>query len=529
MDLRTARLTERGYIAVSLAGVHLQRGGRTVLRDITWTVAPGERWILAGANGAGKTQLLKLLAGSIWPTPARLRTRSAPPERRYRWQGTVLATPREVQPYIAYVGAECQDKYERYGWNHTVEQVVGTGLHATDIPLAPLSARHRRSIAALLARLSIAHLAQRRLLSLSYGERRLALLARALAGRPRLLLLDELLNGLDLRNRCAALRWLNGLRRTRMPWVLATHRIDDVPASATHALVLERGRILYRGRLARAPLRATLGARARTVRARTGHGSNARAVRQAPDSHAARGAPRPRRVRMTHASVYLEEHAVLSDVSLELRAGQWWMIHGANGAGKSTLLRTIYGDHSVAAGGHIERAGIEPGVALEVFRRNVGLVAPHLQSDQPRDLTVRDLVASGRYASIGLAAAPGLADRRAARRALASFGLARLAGRVLCELSYGQLRRALFARAWINEPQLLLLDEPFAGLDVATRSSLQQRLVKLAARGTTIVMATHYEPEWPDAVTHELELREGRVVYCGVARRPPATPRVALA
>jgi molybdate transport system ATP-binding protein len=529
MDLRTAHLTERGYIAASLAGVHLERGGRAVLRDITWTVAPGERWILAGANGAGKTQLLKLLAGSIWPTPARLRPKSAPPERRYLWRGTVVATPRDVQPYIAYVGAERQDKYERYGWNHTVEQVVGTGVHATDIPLEPLSARQRRSIAALLARLSIAHLAQRRFLSLSYGERRLALLARALAGRPRLLLLDELLNGLDLRNRTAALRWLNGLRRTRMPWVLATHRIDDVPASATHALVLERGRILYRGSLARAPLRASLGAPTRSVQARTARRSKTRAAREASDSRAVRGAPQPPRVRMTHASVYLEGHAVLIDVSLELRAGQWWMIHGANGAGKSTLLRTIYGEHSVAAGGRIERAGIEPGVALEVFRRNVGLVAPHLQSDQPQDLRVRDMVASGRYASIGLAAPPGLADRRATRRALASFGLARLAGRMLYELSYGQLRRALFARAWINEPELLLLDEPFAGLDVATRSSLQQRLVKLAAGGTTILMATHYEQEWPDAVTHELELRVGRVVYCGVSRRPADAARVALA
>jgi len=509
-------VTGSSYIAVSLNGVHLQRGGRVILRDIAWTVKPGERWVLAGANGAGKTQLLKLLAGSIWPTPARLQEKSAPPERRYVWRGNVFATPRDVQAHIAYVGAERQDKYERYGWNHTVEQVAGTGVHATDIPLEPLSTRQRRSIAALLTRLSIAHLAQRRFLSLSYGERRLALLARALAGRPRLLLLDEVLNGLDTHHRRAALRWLNGLRRTRMPWVLATHRIEDVPASATHALVLERGRIIYRGRLARAPLRASLAGQARRHELRGWHPS--------PTAR-----PTAALVRMTHAHVYLDGRGVLADVSLELRARQCWLVHGANGAGKSTLLRTIYGDHSVAAGGRIERAGILPGVALEIFRRKVGLVAPHLQSDQPRELTVRELVASGRYASIGLATAPGLADRRATQAALASFGLTRLAARLPHELSYGQLRCALFARAWVNEPELLLLDEPFAGLDAVTREALQRRLVKLAARGITIVMATHFEREWPHAVTHEIELRAGRVLYCGVSRRQADTPRRARA
>jgi len=205
-----------GYIEAQLRAVDLVRGGRAILRDVDWHVRPGERWLLAGGNGAGKTQLLKLLAGSVWPTP------SGRELRRYRWRGAWHRTPAPVLEHIAYLGPERQDKYERYGWNHTVEQIVGTGLYRSDIPLDPLTVRDRRRIGALLGQLGIGELTTRGFLTLSYGERRLALLARALAARPQLLLLDELLNGLDRVHHARALRWLAGLNRRRLPWVLAT-------------------------------------------------------------------------------------------------------------------------------------------------------------------------------------------------------------------------------------------------------------------------------------------------------------------
>jgi molybdate transport system ATP-binding protein len=98
------------------------------------------------------------------------------------------------------------------------------------------------------------------------------------------------------------------------------------------------------------------------------------------------------------------------------------------------------------------------------------------------------------------------------------FGLAKLETRTLRELSYGQLRRVLFARAWVNHPELLLLDEPFAGIDAPTRRFLLEHVDQLLASGTTVMIATHHREEWPHRATHELELRNGRAVYCGVVR-----------
>src|SRR5690348_7900837 len=102
------------YVEVRLHGVRLDRNARRVLDHVSWVIRPGERWVLVGANGAGKTQLLKLVAGSVWPTPTGREV------RRYHWKGKVWRTPQEIQDEIGYVGPERQDKYTRYGWNHTV-------------------------------------------------------------------------------------------------------------------------------------------------------------------------------------------------------------------------------------------------------------------------------------------------------------------------------------------------------------------------------------------------------------------------
>jgi molybdate transport system ATP-binding protein len=496
----------KAYLDVRLQRIHVTRGERRVLRAIDWHIRPDQRWVLVGANGAGKTQLLKLIAGAVWPVPEER------PIRRYRWGQEVRTTPYEAQDEIAYVGPERQDRYERYGWNHSVEGVIGTGLHRTDIPLQELSSADRRAIQMLARRLQITPLLPRRFLTLSYGERRLVLLARALASRPRLLLMDELLNGLDAERHATALRFLATTRRSRLPWILSVHRPQDVPTSATHVLILEAGKVAYRGSLARARLAEWF------AHANAPHPRAARRL-----AAVARETPRSRRrgqvlIRLTKADVYLDEHRALAGISLAIHRGECWVVHGHNGSGKSTFIRTLYGDHGVAAGGRIERAGIVPGVPLDTFKKRVGLVAPHLQADHPRDLTVAEVVQSGRHASIGLVDTASVADRAAAQAALGFFDMADFATRPLAELSYGQLRRVLFARAWVSRPPLLLLDEPYSGLDSPTRRALMEHLDALIATGTTVVIATHNREEWPRGATHELALSRGSPVWCGPIR-----------
>jgi ABC-type molybdenum transport system ATPase subunit/photorepair protein PhrA len=215
-------------------------------------------------------------------------------------------------------------------------------------------------------------------------------------------------------------------------------------------------------------------------------------------------------IRLRQVSLYVEYHRVLREVDWELLNGEHWAVFGANGAGKTSFLKLLYGDLSPALGGSIERAGHPRGTAIAAWKRRVGYVSPELQTDYAVNVTVRELVASGRHASIGLSDAPTAADARAAERWLRFFKLASYAKRRPSELSYGQMRRALFARALAAQPRLLLLDEPLTGLDPKQRSAMKGLLRRLMGRSLTVVIAVHHAEDLPPGMTHALHLCGGR-------------------
>jgi ABC-type molybdenum transport system ATPase subunit/photorepair protein PhrA len=124
--------------------------------------------------------------------------------------------------------------------------------------------------------------------------------------------------------------------------------------------------------------------------------------------------------------------------------------------------------------------------------------------------TVEQIVASGFHASIGLNEWPTATELRRVRRELRAWGLTELATRQARELSYGQLRLALLARAFIRARRLWLLDEPFDGLDAESRKRLRARLDGAVSRGATVVMATHHAEDVPAYVKRVLQFRRGR-------------------
>jgi ABC-type molybdenum transport system ATPase subunit/photorepair protein PhrA len=208
--------------------------------------------------------------------------------------------------------------------------------------------------------------------------------------------------------------------------------------------------------------------------------------------------------------LYVDYRPVLRDVSWALHEGEHWAVFGANGAGKSSFLKLLYGDLAPALGGRLERRGFPAGTSIAAWKSQVGYVSPELQTEYAQDVTLRDLVASGRYASIGLADPPTPEDRRAAARWLKFFQLASAAGRRPRELSYGQLRRGLIARALVAKPRILLLDEPLTGLDPRQRSVVKRLLERLMRSQLTLVIAVHHADDLPRGVTRGLRLHRGR-------------------
>lgn len=209
---------------------------------------------------------------------------------------------------------------------------------------------------------------------------------------------------------------------------------------------------------------------------------------------------------------------ILSDLSVTVRADERWVFLGPNGAGKSTLI-ALAAAQMHPTSGIVRVLGEQLGrVNVADLRPRIGLSTAALAERVPPQETVRDVVVSAGYGVLGRwRERYDDMDFARADELMAAMGVYGLADRHFGVLSSGERKRVLAARALMTDPELLLLDEPAAGLDLAGREDLLARLTVLAAdrRAPAMVLVTHHVEEIPVGYTHVLMLRGGRVVASG--------------
>jgi iron complex transport system ATP-binding protein len=210
---------------------------------------------------------------------------------------------------------------------------------------------------------------------------------------------------------------------------------------------------------------------------------------------------------------------LLTDVSWSVEEDERWVVLGPNGAGKTTLLQLAAAQLHPTTG-QVRVLGERLG-KVDVFelRPRIGLASAALAQRLPPAERVLDLVVSAGYAVLGRWREKYEdTDESRARGLLYQLGVAELAGRPYGTLSEGERKRVQIARALMTDPELVLLDEPAAGLDLAGREHLVDRLAALAADpdAPAIVLVTHHVEEIPPGFTHALLLREGTVVAAGL-------------
>ena len=222
-------------------------------------------------------------------------------------------------------------------------------------------------------------------------------------------------------------------------------------------------------------------------------------------------------------SVVRDGARLLDGIDWAVEAGQRWVVLGPNGAGKTTLLQ-IASAQLHPSHGQVWVLGEQMG-AVDVFelRPRIGLASAALAEQLPAQESVLDVVRTAAYAMVGRwRERYDATDDARARELLAALGVQGFADRRFGTLSEGERKRVQIARALMADPELLLLDEPAAGLDLGGREDLVRRLAGIAAdpRAPSIALVTHHVEEIPPGFTHVLLLREGRVVAAGpIARR----------
>ena len=488
---------------VTLRNVRVTLDGIRAVDQLDFTLREGEHTVVQGLNGSGKSTLLRLVRGEIapdlghgevvWHTPAGPETFAAIGQRM-----SALVSSAQLENYVSK------------GWRINGETVVLTGFPDTPLLYAEPAQPDREAVRLLAERLGISELLPRELPQLSHGQVRILLLARACIRKPKILLLDEFTEGLDLLARRRANTILEYLAKETTLLAVA-HRADTLPACIRRSLTMENGKICAERVLEpveEPPVRRELV---------TLHVDSAPVEDCLPQP----GEALPL-IDIVDADVYIDGAHVLHGLTWQVRAGQQWAVIGHNGAGKSTLLRLLCGVENVAFGGTIERRLPSQGdgviVELEKMRRGIGIVSDKIQATYWYDLFGEDLVLSGFERSVGLFSEPDVAMRAEARMWMERLSVLHLATRRMRSTSTGQLRRLMLARALIGNPDLILLDEPCSGLDAESRQEFLHLVNDLALSGVHFILVTHHEADIIPAITHVAYLEHGKMVRQGAVK-----------
>lgn len=477
-------------VPVRLDHVTLRYGDSLALDDVTLEVCRGERVCVLGANGSGKSTLASVICGLL-----------APDEGDVELAGHAvctggvpdLAAYRDARRQLGLVFQNPDDQIV----TSVVADDVAFGPENLGVPRAQIAARVARE----LRRVAMEKYTHADPSRLSGGQRQRVCIAGALAMEPAVLVLDEPSSLLDVRGRAAIMRVMGRLAAAGATLVHVTHFMDEALA-ADRVVVMQRGHVALEGTpdevfatknaqvIEALGLEMPFGARlAAALRADAADGKVAAVAAPSGEKPAAPvpAAEPPAILARDLGFSYGPGAQALDGVSLEVPVRATTAIVGQTGSGKSTLLRLLCGLEAADAGS-LTVCGINAATkrGRRQVRRAVGYVMQHPERQLFAQTVAEDVAFGPR--NQGLSAAE--VERRVAH-ALDLVGLTDRRDASPFELSGGQQRLAAIAGVLAMEPELLVLDEPTAGLDPRGRARLRALMTDLAAHGVTLLQVTH--------------------------------------
>ena len=435
---------------------------------------------IAGLNGSGKTLYVE-----------RLRRQLASDSVRYIAFTDSYGVNVDGQYYL-------QLRWNQHDIDHETP-TVGELLQRAFLLAGPDTAERRQQQQQLYNLFHLEDVMDKYIITLSSGELRKFQLTKTLFANPRLLIMDNPFIGLDAQTRDLLKTLLQQVATERnMDLMLVMSKTDDIPDFVDQVIEIKAGETL-------SPCsRADYYARQQPVPPHVLPVSQQEAILSLPytdhdyDCHHV--------VDMHHVSIRYGERTILSDIDWTVCNGDRWALTGQNGSGKSTLLSLICADNPQSYACDITLFDRPRGTGESIWdiKKHIGYVSPEMHRSYKRNLPAIRIVASGLMDSIGLYAVPNVQDYDKCRWWMNIFGIGQLADKPFLQLSSGEQRLVLLARAFVKDPQLLILDEPLHGLDLWNRRLVKDVIETFCQRrNKTMMMVTHYQEELPDVITHQ--------------------------
>jgi molybdate transport system ATP-binding protein len=471
---------------LELQNVGVKIGNEQVLKNINLCINKNEQWLITGSSGSGKTVLAHCLTGKHFY--------SGQIDFYFPKKNIVLVEQQHRFKNLS----NTNDLYYQQRFNSSDSENTIT----VDEELKENALTENFLENECLDILHVRELLKKPLIQLSNGENKRTQLAIALLEQPEFLILDNPFTGLDVEGRKILHQIIQSISQKGVHILLISTN-QEIPENITHVACLEKGEIIFACKKEEFHL-------PNKIRSISKLDSNLlkqlKQLNEAAFDFA---------IKMVNVNVQYDDKKILAQINWTVRNAERWNLSGPNGAGKSTLLSLITADNPQAYANEIylfdKRRG--SGESIWDIKKKIGFVSPELHLYFDFSATCYEVIASGLFDTIGLFRQVNDTQKGKISLWLHLLELEKLQSKRLAQLSLGEQRRALLARALIKNPPLLILDEPCQGLDDEQTDYFKNLIDQICESfRTTLVYVSHYKHQIPDCVDHFLHLENGRIL-----------------
>lgn len=490
-------------------------------QPVNLEILADEQIAIVGPNAGGKSRLVDIITGRY---PLLMN------EVHYDFTPSPLKMVSDNIKYISFrdsYGDNDSSYYYQQRWNqHDIDEntpTAGQILEETFLKVDQnnyYSLNEKEKETAHIRRLTLKEklykmfhletLLDKYIILLSSGELRKFQLTKTLLSDPRILIMDNPFIGLDAETRNQLSELLRTLTtETGLQVILILSKTNDIPDFITHVIPVDD--LTVGDKQPRESYLATLSGThlSETETERIKQLLQYPEKTDIPDLTDKDGCI----LKFNKVNIKYGNRTILKDLDWTVRKGEKWALSGENGAGKSTLLSLVCADNPQSYACDIELFGHKRGSGESIWeiKKHIGYVSPEMHRAYLKDLPAIDIIASGLNDSVGLYVHPRPEQRQTCEWWMGLFGIGHLKDRTFLKLSSGEQRLCLLARAFVKDPELLILDEPLHGLDDRNRELVRNIINEFCSKDNkTLVMVTHYKEELPPVITHHLFLKKNK-------------------